>query len=423
MATLKITASSVAKLINKPPRKNTRYSDDGQPNFGVRVTPKGKATFFCQYRLNGKKYGPFMLDGGEVFEHRNTQALQAQIKNMRKMAAEYHREAKLGIDPRGEEVPVSDITLGAHLMEYLQTHAIAKKRPASVEKDARLIDLHIPAWMKAKPIEDVSKADIMKHHALMQNMKPTANSVLRLLSKAFNLAIDWGIIDKNPVHGVVHYEEHPRERYLSPEEITRLDDTLTLILGTDGDGNMAKQHPAAAAIKLIMVTGSRKSEVLSAEWYMFDLERGVWSKPFTHTKQKKTVHIPLSDEAVTLLKSMKEKAPAGARWLFPNASHTGHIRDIKTFWMKLRDELELDSVRIHDLRHTYASILVQNNIDPTAIQTLLGHSKIDTTLRYMHRKVEHLRAATTVFQAEKSRAIKDDDYDLEKIRNSKPDVD
>ena len=408
MPLVKLTPTFIKKTMANPPKKSTRYMDEAFPTFGVTISPKGRASFIAQYYLHGKQVGPNNIEGGAVTDT-DPSALLRQIKEMRRIADSYNRDARAGIDPFGKVVEVSKITLGSHMMDYIRTHAMTKKRKSSISKDVNLIDNHTPEWMKRSPLSEITKADVMKHHSLMHEMKPTANSWLRMMSKVYNLAIDWGLTEVNPVRGITMYEEHPRERYLSPEEITRLDDALNHILNQKDDGNIVKQHPAAAAIKLIMLTGSRKSEVFSAEWSMFDLNQAIWSKPYTHTKQKKTVHIPLSPEAVDVLRLLQAQQTKPSRWLFPSPTGNGHISDIKTFWAKFRKDIGLDNVRMHDLRHTYASVLVQNGVDPTAIQILMGHSKIDTTMRYMHRRVDHLRDAASAFTKGRATAQPDDD--------------
>lgn len=396
MPLVKLTPTFIKKAMANPPKRSTRYMDESFTTFGVTVSPKGRASFIAQYYLHGKQVGPINIDGGAVTDT-DPSTLLKQIKAMRRIADSYNRDARAGIDPFGKVVEVSKVTLGSHMMDYIKTHAMTKKRRSSIEKDVNLIDNHTPEWMKRSPLSEITKADIMKQHAMMNDMKPTANSWLRLMSKVYNLAIDWDLTDTNPVRGITMFEEHPRERYLTPDEINMLNRKLNSILDVSDNGNVLKQHPAACAVKLIMLTGSRKSEVLTAEWSMFNLDQAIWSKPHTHTKQKRTVHIPLSPEAVGVLRTLKERQLKPSKWLFPNPSGTNHIRDIKTFWMRVRDEVGLHDVRIHDLRHTYASVLVQNGVDPTQIQILMGHSKIDTTMRYMHRRVDHLRDAASAF--------------------------
>ena len=186
--------------------------------------------------------------------------------------------------------------------------------------------------------------------------------------------------------GVERFDEEKRERWLTKGDLDRLFDAL-------------ENHPnrrAANAVAMIALTGARKGEVLKAEWSHVDFERGVWTKPSAHTKQKKTEHIPLSAPALTLLSSMREIDPAG-RFLFPGEVKGEPMKDLKRFWPTICDQADITDARIHDLRHTFASHLVSSGLSLELVGRLIGHTQSATTMRYAHIADDPLREATNRF--------------------------
>jgi integrase len=207
--------------------------------------------------------------------------------------------------------------------------------------------------------------------------------VTALLSKMFALAIRWGMRLDNPVKGIERHREDKRKRYATPAELARLSTALAGL----------RDHGAADAVRLALLTGCRRGEALAAKWADFDLERAEWTKPGSTTKQKTTHHVPLSAAAVQLLAEMRERAADGAVYLFP-ARRTPHRLDLDDAWGALRKAAKLGDLRLHDLRHTYASILASAGQSLPVIGALLGHASPTTTARYAHLFSDPLRAAT-----------------------------
>jgi integrase len=143
-----------------------------------------------------------------------------------------------------------------------------------------------------------------------------------------------------------------------------------------------------------MLTGSRRNEVLSATWDQFDLTTGTWTKPHTATKQAKLHRVPLSPQAVALLADMR-KAATG-RFLFPGQSAERPLVEIKRFWASACRQAGIEGARLHDLRHTYASVLASSGLSLPIIGALLGHSQAATTQRYAHLMDDPLRQATAL---------------------------
>jgi integrase len=238
--------------------------------------------------------------------------------------------------------------------------------------------------------------------------------VLALLHKMFNIALadekgQWGLAG-NPAHGVQKFPEEKRERWLNEEELQQVADALEnypekcASEAQVGDKQRAyirkEAQRAVNAIRLSMVTGCRSGEALTAKWTDFDLARGVWTKPSHHTKEKKTEHVPLSAQAQALV-VLLESLPHDGDYLFPGRpgrkSKGEHLTTLKGQWKKICTIAKLDGVRIHDLRHSFASHLVSSGVSLPVVGKLLGHTQVQTTHRYAHVADDPQREAANKF--------------------------
>jgi integrase len=183
----------------------------------------------------------------------------------------------------------------------------------------------------------------------------------------------------NPAKGIERNPEHKRERYLSGEELAR----LTAALAEHRD------QQAANIIRVLLLTGARRVEVFNMRWADLELETGVWVKPSAHTKQKKAHRVPLSAPARQLLASI----PQTSEYVFPGR-YSGRRIEIHGSWREMCVAAKLEGVRVHDLRHSYASILASAGLSLPIIGALLGHTQAQTTQRYAHLFDDVLRAAT-----------------------------
>lgn len=152
----------------------------------------------------------------------------------------------------------------------------------------------------------------------------------------------------------------------------------------------------AYVFKLLLLTGARKNEIMTATWDQFDLEKGIWCKPSPMTKQKKE-YLPLSDKAVEVLNQLQNLSHSKANYLFPGRVEGEPLKEIKTFWKTVTKQANLENVRIHDLRHTHASHLVSSGLSLSIVGKLLGHTQASTTQRYAHLADEPLRQAAELF--------------------------
>jgi integrase len=185
----------------------------------------------------------------------------------------------------------------------------------------------------------------------------------------------------NPCKGIERNGERRRTRYLTGPEIARLSEALAEL----------EDQSAANAIRLLLLTGARRGELLAARWDDFDLGAGEWCKPGATTKQATEHRVPLSAAACKLLADMREHSDSD--FLFP-ARGGGTRPHINEAWIRLRKAAKLPGVRLHDLRHTYASILASQGLSLPVIGALLGHTTPVTTHRYAHLFNDPLRQAT-----------------------------
>jgi integrase len=351
--------------------------------FGLRIYPTGRRTYFVQYRnefqrTRRKKIG---VHG------------QVTTEQAREMAKGLLGDVAKGGDP-SQEVQTRKIkpSMADLAKEYLETHAESKKK--SHKQDRRMLEKIILKRWPDKRIEEISTYDIQYLHHELKKTPYVANRVRSLLSKMFNVAIQWKWLGSNPVNGVQKYQEQKRDRWLNEEELQRLWDVLETY----------HSQRVSRAIWLLVLTGSRCNEVLGATWDQFDLDKGVWTKPSHNTKQKRIEHLPLSSQAIDLLKVMKEEGVE--KYLFPGNIPGQPLKDIKKAWNTIRNKANLPNVRIHDIRHTYASHLVSSGLSLSIVGKLLGHTQAATTQRYAHLADAPLRQATELF-GKKAQKISD----------------
>ena len=375
---LKMAERIIGKTVDRlrPPPTGSRILYDNEiPGFGARITSKGTVSFVLNYCIRGRERRY------TIGRHPIISATAA-----REEAIQLRGRILRGLDPLAARADDRAAATVAELArDYLTRHAEPYKHPSSVHNDKGMLDgIVLPRFGRLR-VAAVDRRDVETLHHQLKGTPYRANRVLSLLSKMFSLAVHWGWRSDNPTQGIPRYHEEPRARWLTQEELERLQAALAA-------------HPdqkAANAVRLILQTGARKGEVLCASWPEFDLERGVWTKPSHHTKQQRTEHLPLSAATVKLLRSMKKQAEG--EFLFPGRDPAGPLRDLKGIWEDLCQAARLEHVRLHDLRHTYASHLVSSGVPLALVGRLLGHTQPQTTARYAHLADTPLRKAADLY--------------------------
>ncbi|MFD0979972.1 tyrosine-type recombinase/integrase [Tropicimonas aquimaris] len=361
--------------------------------FAVCIYRSGSRAFTLDYRHAGRQR---RMTIGRWPEWTTTAA--------RERAKELRREIDAGEDPlaqreQGREAPrfqdLIDRYVEVHLPNLAPTNAsdqrsmlkklvapdwgnklVTEITPYDVEKLLNKIAAGRARPSKAKPNNRARK---------LQGSKPTpirANRTGEVLRKMFTYAQSWGWRDDNPASGFRRRIENPRERFLSQQEIRKLAAAL----------DAAEDRRAADIIRLCMLTGARVGEVRQARFEHFNLEHLSWTKPASMTKQRKTHRLPISDEAAAIVRQRQMLVPRGSPWLFPGDVPGQPVKEIRRFWIQIQREVNIPDVRIHDLRHTFASLLVSGGASLEMIGKLLGHSQTQTTQRYAHLMDSPLRA-------------------------------
>lgn len=380
-------------------RPQVFFWDSDVKGFGLRVTNRCAKSFILDYRVSGRQR---RITIGSYPDW--------SVAAARTHAGGLKKKVDKGHDPMGERHAERAAPTVRELWErHKRDHLPRKAARSQVDETIMWEKLILPELGKSK-VAAVSHEDVEALHRKITIERGTpvrANRTVEVLRKAFNLAIRWQWREDNPASGIRKNPEEKRERFLSPEELARLSAAL------DEHG----EPVSANAIRMLMLTGARKGEVLTATWDMFDLDNGVWVKPSAHTKQRREHRVPLSSAALALLKEMKKTAEGS--FVFPGKAPDQPLTDVKRSWESvcvkagLAQQVEKrnragkvmkdkagkpvttrkPTVRIHDLRHSFASLLVSGGASLPMIGAMLGHTQVQTTQRYAHLYDEPLREA------------------------------
>jgi integrase len=356
------------------PPSGARITYDGEvAGFGARVTAAGARAFVLDYRSGGRKrritIGSFP-DWSAAAARDEARALKRRVDR--------------GEDPMGERHEERAAPTVDDLCDRYFADELPKKRPLSQRDFLAIINTIIRPKLGRRKVSDVKFADVERLHRDVSSHAPVrANRVVSLLRSLFNLAIKWGYRSDNPCKGIEWNPEDRRERFLSPAELAALSAAL----------QEHSDQRSADAVRLLVLTGARRGEALAATWDQFDLAASTWTKPSSHTKQKRTHRVPLSAPAVALLTSIRERQGDGQCFVFPGDVPGRPLTDVKRTWAAVCKKAVIEGARLHDLRHTFASILVSGGGSLPLIGAMLGHTQVSTTARYSHLADDPLRAA------------------------------
>jgi integrase len=273
-------------------------------------------------------------------------------------------------------------TFGRLADRYLSDYALPHKKPRSVADDKYYLARYIPSGWRSRRLSDIARTDIEQLHSRLarDHGKYAANHAVRLLRHMFNMARDWKMVRiDNPAARIKLFSEKPRERYLTPEELIKVNDALK----QEADWRWRAYFPLA------LMLGTRRGELCAARWEDVDFKQGTIRLP--ETKAGHPHLLPLPQVAITILESSSNPTKTG--WIFPSESGTGHVVEPAKAWQRIRKRAGVEDVRIHDLRHTLASWLVGAGYNLSLIGRALNHRHIATTERYAHLALDPIREA------------------------------
>jgi integrase len=277
--------------------------------------------------------------------------------------------------------PSNSPTLEAFSKTYLESYARLHKKPRSVAEDRRNLDLHILPALGAKGLAEITAADIARFHTSRGTCPSNANRCLALLSHIFSIGAKWGAIPTgiNPCRGIKRFRESIRERFLSAEEVVALGRALAEVDGATGDAR--EDWRAVNILRLLIYTGARLSEILTLQWGWIHWDEGFARLPDSKTGTKT---VPLPQPALHVLRKVSDEHGRQSKFVFPGARTGTHFTGIQKPWQRIRLKAGLPDVRIHDLRHCFASTAVAHGESLYLVGAVLGHRTTSTTQRYAH---------------------------------------
>lgn len=357
----------------KPSDKDYWEWDDEIHGLGVKVTPAGRRVYALKYRTaDGTQRKPSIGAHGKITADTAREVARGWLSEVAKGGDPSARRA----DKRGAP------TFEALAERYLAEHAAPRKVPAAAREDARKLSVTLlPRWGK-KRAEAITRRDVSRMHSEVRDKVGlySANRHLALVGKMFSLATEWGYRADNPARGIKMFREEKRDRWLRPDEIRRFFESLA-------------QEPelgVRAALTFILLTGSRRGEALSAKWEDINFDAALWRIPKTKAQKPQTV--PLSTRALAVLQSLPRVE--GNPYVFPGKNQGRPLVNLSRPWYRVRKRADLEDCRIHDLRRSLGSMMVQSGATLYVAQRALRHSDSRTTSEvYAHLGDDPTRAA------------------------------
>jgi integrase len=383
--------------------RERRYEmwDSELSGFGLRVETTGRKLFIARYRADG--------GGRNAPKRLMTIGVYGVLtpKEARDEAEKILGAVATGGDPAGDlRRKRQDLTVSELCDLYLKEACVAKK-PKTKEIEAGRIRRHIGPLLGAKRLSSVRQSDVLwmmrqiaegktkadlktrpRGRAIVRGGQGTASRTVVQLSAMFSYAVREGVMAANPARGIRRWKDGKRERYLNEEELKRLGEAIA---ETEAAGGNQK---ATAIIRLLALTGARKGEILQLKWCEVDFDRGFLRLLDSKTGPKA---IPVGKSALAILAAQPRLA--GSDYVFPadklgrKGLERAYFQGADWFWYEIRKKAQLEGVRLHDLRHTAASIAVADGASLPIIGRILGHADTKTTQRYAHLSDAPVRVA------------------------------
>jgi integrase len=353
--------------LNSPSREK-EYSDTQVVGLKLLVNKAGRKFFYLRYTINRRKRGIKIGEFGVM-----------SLIEARQRSTELKAQIQRGIDPQEEKQQLSQIpTFKEFVLDSYLPWAYSNK--ISADSDESKIRIHLLPVFGNVRIDQITTQSLQRYidQLKLTHTPATCNRHLSLLSRLLKMAVQFGSIAKNPAIGIRKAQENnERHRFLSGDEISRFLESLA-----------KDENPVAAAfLEFLLYTGVRRSEALNAKWENVDMFKKVWFIP--RTKNGKHRHVILNPKALELLKRLRQQP--NNPYLFPGKLEGKPLNNPQKCFIRTLERAGIKDFRIHDLRHTHASIAINNGASLYEVQHLLGHSQTKTTSRYAHLADDTLR--------------------------------
>ncbi|MBX7123866.1 MAG: site-specific integrase [Opitutaceae bacterium] len=350
----------------------------------IEYVDKGGIGLYLELRMSspiGTYYLRYKNAQGKTCHQKIGSSAVLTVAEARREAKRIKAEITLGADPRAEAAAKRAVPT---LAEFFQNHYLphVKPRKRSWMRDDQLFNPRIKDALGSTRLDRVTRQEIQRLHTklLEEGLAPaTANHHVRLIKHCYYLAMEWGMADRNPAARMaLFHEDNTVENYLGDQELAH----LLKILRTDS-------NVAVCRVALFLLsTGCRVGEALRAKWSDVDIERRLFVISATNSKSRKLRSVPLNDTAIEVLQALPKGGES--EFVFVNPETNKPFTDIRWSWVRLRKRAGFPNLRLHDLRHQYASLLVNGGRSLYEVQQILGHSDPKVTMRYAHLSTKAL---------------------------------
>jgi integrase len=381
-----------------------RFIFDSQlSGFALRITPTGKRIFVAQGRVSGRKR---RITVGYASDMSLSKAREEALQTLAAMRG--------GVDPTAERKArlrasaAKTITIGELAERWMAEFVIPKLKPRTASDYRQLLARHILPALGNLTIAEIDRERIERLHLDMKKVPRRANYTVATVRALLSFAVRRGFRANNPALGIKPYRENRRERFLSEQEIGAAADAIT---SAEADGVIGPF--AAAGLRLALFTGARSGEVTAIKWDHVDFPRRLIRLPDSKTNEPRTIH--LSDAAIEVLRSTPHVSP----FVVAGLKRAQPYKNLTRAWRIARKYAGLNDVRLHDLRHSYASLAAGRGVSLHMIGKLLGHKDPATTQRYAHLARDAVQAVNDELGAVMQAAIKKPRSEVVRLRKGR----
>lgn len=348
--------------------KRVYHKDDKEKGLQLCVTEKGVKSFYLRKKINGVSKRIFIGHFPDL-----------SVENARKIALDLKNDIAKGNDPHHKKQKIKqELTMKELFIEYLERYSKTQKK--NWKNDLWEFEKYLSCWSDKK-ISNITHNEVRLLHEKIAKESGLyqANRVLSRISSIFNKAIEWGYEGKNPAIGIKKFKENARDRFVQNDELPRLFESI----------NQEPNQDMRDYFYLSLLTGARKSNILSMMWKDINFTQNSWRIP--ETKNGEIINIPLLDEAIEILQ--KRIVNKKNEWVFASTGKTGHLVEPKSAWKRILTIAGIENLRIHDLRRTLGSYQAITGASLQIIGKSLGHKSTQATQVYARLHLDPVRAS------------------------------